>query len=73
MKLTFSSPVATAEFSRFAGVLSAALSQHHLLGLEIAQQEAREVPKLFFFWFLRQRHFRARRRCRISNVVLKLF
>ena len=27
-KLTFSSPVATAEFSKFAGVLSAALSQH---------------------------------------------
>ena len=31
-KLTFSSPVATAEFSKFAGMLSAALSQHHLLG-----------------------------------------
>ena len=31
-KLTFSCPVATAEFSRFAGILSAALSQHHLLG-----------------------------------------
>ena len=29
---TFSSPVATAEFSRFAGILSAALSQHLLLG-----------------------------------------
>ena len=29
-KLTFSSPVATAEFSKFAGMLSAALSQHHL-------------------------------------------
>ena len=28
--LTFSSPVATAEFSIFAGILSAALSQHHL-------------------------------------------
>ena len=28
MKLTFSSPVATAEFSKFAGTLSAALSQH---------------------------------------------
>ena len=28
-KLTFSSPVATAEFSKFAGILSAALSQHH--------------------------------------------
>ena len=35
-KLTFSSPMATAEISRFAGVLSAALSQHHLLGFEIA-------------------------------------
>ena len=38
-KLTVSSPVATAEFSRFAGILSAALSQHHLLGFEIAQLE----------------------------------
>ena len=38
-KLTSSSPVATAEFSRFAGILSAALSQHHLLGFEIAQLE----------------------------------
>ena len=36
-KLTFSSPVATAEFSQFAGILSAALSQHHLSGSEIAQ------------------------------------
>ena len=34
-KLTFSSPVATAEFSNFADILSAALSQHHLLGFEI--------------------------------------
>jgi len=32
--MTFSSPVATAEFSRFAGILSAALSQHHLLGFD---------------------------------------
>ena len=39
-KLTFFSPVATAEFSRFfAGILSAALSQHHLSGFEIAQLE----------------------------------
>ena len=29
MKTDFPSPVATAEFSKFAGVLSAALSQHH--------------------------------------------
>ena len=39
MKVTFSSPVNTAEFSRFAGILSAVLSQHHLLGFEIAQWE----------------------------------
>jgi len=31
--------VATAEFSKFAGILSAALSQHHLLGFKIAQLE----------------------------------
>ena len=37
IKLTFSSPVATAEFSKSAGILSAAFSQHHLLGFEIAQ------------------------------------
>ena len=35
--LTFSSPMATAEFSKFSGILSAALSQHHLLGSELAQ------------------------------------
>ena len=38
-KLTFSSPVATAEFSKFADILSAALAQHHLSGFEIAQLE----------------------------------
>ena len=36
-KLTFSSPVATAEFSKFAGILSAALSQHHLSGRIVTQ------------------------------------
>ena len=38
-KLTFSSPVATAEFSKSAGILSVSLSKHHLLGFEIAQLE----------------------------------
>ena len=38
-KLTFSSPVATAEFSKFADMLSVALSQHHLLEFEVAQLE----------------------------------
>ena len=39
LKLTFSSPVATAECSRFAGILTETLSQHHILGFEIAQLE----------------------------------
>ena len=39
MKTDFSSPVVTAEFSKFASILSAALYQHHLLGFEIAQLE----------------------------------
>ena len=39
MKAELSSPMVTAEFSKFAGILSTALSQHHLLGLEIAQLE----------------------------------
>ena len=39
MKTDFSSPEATAEFSKFAGILSAALSQHCLLEFEIAQLE----------------------------------
>ena len=47
MKLNFSSPVATAEFSKFAGILSVALSQHHLLGFEIAQLEFHHLTSLF--------------------------
>ena len=42
-KVTFSSPVATAEFSKFAGILRAALSQHHLW-FEIAQLEFHHLP-----------------------------
>ena len=38
-KRTFSSPAATAEFSKSGVILSAALSQHHLSGFEIAQLE----------------------------------
>ena len=38
-KRTFSSPVATAEPSKFAGILSAALLQHHVLGFQKVQLE----------------------------------
>ena len=36
-KVIFSSSVATAEFSKFVFILSATLSQHQLLGFELAQ------------------------------------
>ena len=36
-KTDFSSSATTAEFAKLVGVLSAALSQHHLSGFEIAQ------------------------------------
>ena len=42
-ELTFSSPVAIAEFSKFPGILSAALSQYHPLGFEIAQLEVHHL------------------------------
>ena len=38
-KLNFLCPVATGELCIFFGILSAARSQHHLLGVEIAQLE----------------------------------
>ena len=46
--LSFSSPVATAEFFKFAGILNAALSQHHLLGFETAQLELHHFHRLCF-------------------------
>ena len=39
METNFFSPVMTVDFAKFAGILSAALSQHHLLGFKIAQVE----------------------------------
>ena len=46
MKMDISSSVAAAEFSKFAGILSAALSQHHLSGFEIAQLELHHLHEL---------------------------
>ena len=43
MKTDVSSPVATAEFSKLAGILSAALYWHYLLGFEIAQLELHQL------------------------------
>jgi len=44
--------VATAEFSKFADILSAALSQHHLVGFEIAQLEFHHLHWLGYGLFL---------------------
>ena len=55
LKLTFSGPVATAEFSKFAGILRAALSQHHPLGFEIAQLEF-PPPLALFIVMLSKAH-----------------
>ena len=56
LKLTFSSPVATAEFSKFAGILSAALSQHHLSGFEIAQLESHHLQSSLLTVMLPKAH-----------------
>ena len=45
-KLTFSIPAATAEFSKMAHILSAAVSQHYLAGFKIAQLEFHPSPNL---------------------------
>ena len=39
MKTDIFQSVVTVEFSKFAGILCATLSQHHLLGFEIVQLE----------------------------------
>ena len=49
-KLIFSSPLDTAEFSKFADILSAALSQHHLLGFKKVQLEFHHLHWLCSLW-----------------------
>ena len=55
-KLTFSSPVASAEFSKFVGVLSAALSQHHLFGFEKSSTGIPSPPLALFVVILPKGH-----------------
>ena len=52
-KPIFSSPVATAKFSQFAGLLNAALSQQHLSGFETGQAcDHSQFTSLLHFKFL---------------------
>ena len=48
--------MAIAEFSKFAGILSAALSQHYLSGFEIAQLEFHHLPLDLFVVMLPKVH-----------------
>ena len=56
MKTDFSSPVATAEFSKFAGILGAALSQHHLSGFEITSTGIPSPALALFIVMLSKAH-----------------
>ena len=68
-KLTFSSPVATAEFPRFAGILSAALSQQHLSGFEIAPGNS-ITPLALFVMMLPKAHLTSHSRMSGSKWVI---
>ena len=46
MKTDLSSPVATAEFSKFVGILSASLYEHNLLEFETAQMKCHHLHQL---------------------------
>ena len=56
MKTDLFSPVATDEFSKFAGILSAALSQRHLLGFEISSTGIPSPPLALFIVMLPKAH-----------------
>ena len=68
-KLTFSSPVATDEISKFAGILSAALPQHYLSGFEIAQLEFHQLLA-FFIVLLSKAHLTSHSRMSSSRWVI---
>ena len=53
MKTDLFIPVATTEFSKFAGILSVALSQHHVLGFETGQLEFYHLLALIVVMFPR--------------------
>ena len=57
MKTNLFHSVATAEFSRFAGILNAALSQHHLLGFEIAQLKFEIAGQRLTDFFAKRMHW----------------
>ena len=62
--------MATADFSKFSGILSAALSQHHLLGFEIAQLEFEIAPLALFIVVLPKAHLTSHSRMSGSDGLI---
>ena len=69
-KLTFSSPVVTVAFSKLAGILSAALSQHILLGPEYSSGGILSPPLTLFVLILPKPHFTSHPRISHSRWVI---
>ena len=68
-KLTFSCPVATAEFSKFSGILSATLYQQHLFGFENSSAGISSSPLAFFIVMLLKAHLTSHSRMSGSSWV----
>ena len=62
--------MATAEFSEFAGILSAALSQHQLLAFEKAQAGIPSPPLALFIVMLPKAHLTSNSRMSGSRRVI---
>ena len=62
--------VTTAEFSKFAGILSEAISQHHLSGFEIAQLGFHHLPLALFIVMLPKAHLTSHSRMSASRRVI---
>ena len=58
--------MATAEFSKLAGILSAALSQHHLSGFENSSTGTPSPPLALFIVMLSKAHL-------TSQIVMPVF
>ena len=68
--LIFSRHVTNAEFSKFAVILHAAFSQHHLLGFEIAQTGIPSPPLALFVVMLPKAHLTSHFRMSGSRWVI---
>ena len=61
--------MAIAEFSKFVGILSAALSQHHLLGFGHLRKRADSLAKTLRLGKIEGRRRRGRQRMRWSHGI----